>query len=325
MFIKSSRNLSFSLRWSNAIESSLLRAVSSAIRYPWQMTCGWMPALTSCSAFRRSSAASTTTDVVPSPHCWSWVLDMSTKIFAAGLSTQTDRRIVAPSLVIVAEENLASGPGMGWRILSIPLGPSVDFTRSPMAYAPMKDCNRAFSPLSSEALAFMTWGIFEVCMAQTMIGLQPFKCSPVLRCPPASHNRRSWASFHFTNAYPGVSSGIFPWRFKAICSSHHGHKMLASLNRGTWYCCSARWLTMIRKAIEPKSHRVKYDLWTTRYSPIPTPPKVGLDRRNPRSGRDVDSAIAGRDTLIAAVRARDRNMANTGNDARRSDEWIQNS
>ncbi len=40
-----------------------------------------------------------TTDVVPSPHSMSCVLEMSIKILAAGLSIQIDFKIVAPSFV----------------------------------------------------------------------------------------------------------------------------------------------------------------------------------------------------------------------------------
>lgn len=41
----------------------------------------------------------TVTEVVPSPTSSSWTLDISTNIFAAGLSTPTDFNIVAPSFV----------------------------------------------------------------------------------------------------------------------------------------------------------------------------------------------------------------------------------
>ena len=52
--------------------------------------------------------------------------------------------IVAPSLVTLM---LWSFWETRWRILSIPLGPRVVFTRSAMAMAPMKEDMRAFSPL----------------------------------------------------------------------------------------------------------------------------------------------------------------------------------
>jgi hypothetical protein len=38
-----------------------------------------------------------------------------------------------------------------WRILFMPLGPSVDLTRSPMAMAPTNEVRRAFSAFSSVA------------------------------------------------------------------------------------------------------------------------------------------------------------------------------
>jgi hypothetical protein len=57
--------------------------------------------LTSCSASRRSSAARTHTDVVPSPTSSSWTLEMLTRTFAAALSSAMDLRMVAPSLVTV--------------------------------------------------------------------------------------------------------------------------------------------------------------------------------------------------------------------------------
>lgn len=55
-----------------------------------------------------------------------------TSTLAAGLSTYTDFRMVAPSLVTVT----SSPRLMLCRILSMPLGPSVDFTRSVIAMAP---------------------------------------------------------------------------------------------------------------------------------------------------------------------------------------------
>ena len=76
--------------------------------------------------------------VVPSPTSSSWVLEISIKILAAGLSTCIDLRIVAPSLVTVMA--LFLGPDeIGTRILSIPLGPRVVLTRSATAIAPTKD------------------------------------------------------------------------------------------------------------------------------------------------------------------------------------------
>jgi len=65
--------------------------------------------------------------------------------------------MVAPSLVTVIF--LDSGPGpVGRKILSIPLGPNVVFTKSATAIAPTKLYNLAISPLSSEASSFNTYG-----------------------------------------------------------------------------------------------------------------------------------------------------------------------
>ena len=86
--------------------------------------------------------------IVPSPISSSYVLEISIKILAAGLSICIDVKIVAPSLVTVML--LPAGPAtIGLRILSIPLGPRVVLTKSPMAMAPTKLVILATSPLSS--------------------------------------------------------------------------------------------------------------------------------------------------------------------------------
>eukprot|EP00826_Nyctotherus_ovalis_P065419 TRINITY_DN9620_c0_g1_i2.p2 TRINITY_DN9620_c0_g1~~TRINITY_DN9620_c0_g1_i2.p2 ORF type:complete len:106 (+),score=32.37 TRINITY_DN9620_c0_g1_i2:25-318(+) len=59
---------------------------------------------TNFSACLNNSPAITATVVVPSPTASSWDLEMSMRIFAAGLFTWMDLRIVAPSLVIVIFE-----------------------------------------------------------------------------------------------------------------------------------------------------------------------------------------------------------------------------
>ncbi|KAL1836335.1 hypothetical protein VTK73DRAFT_5090 [Phialemonium thermophilum] len=111
------------------------------------MVCGWILRSTSFSASRSSSAASTATDVVPSPTSSSCTLEMLTSTLAAALSSAMALRIVAPSLVtMISPVDLHE---MHCRILSIPLGPSVLFTRSPTAMAPTKAARRAFSPFSS--------------------------------------------------------------------------------------------------------------------------------------------------------------------------------
>ncbi len=85
----------------------------------------------SSSAFFRSSLARTTAVVVPSPTMSSWVLAISTIIFAAGCSTSISLRIAAPSFVMVMS------PSESISILSMPLGPSVVLRTSPMTRAAM--------------------------------------------------------------------------------------------------------------------------------------------------------------------------------------------
>ncbi len=81
------------------------------------------------SALPKNSLASTTTVVVPSPASLSWALDSSTIILAEGCSTSISSRIVAPSFVITTSPKLSTS------ILSIPFGPKVDFTASPITFA----------------------------------------------------------------------------------------------------------------------------------------------------------------------------------------------
>merc|ERR1719167_740390 len=108
--------------------------------------------LQSLPASLMSSLARTVTEVVPSPTSLSWTLDISTRTLAAGLSTPTDLRIVAPSFVTSTDP---LGLPMPQRILSMPLGPRVLLTRSPMAIAPTKEDKRATSAFSSSALFFI--------------------------------------------------------------------------------------------------------------------------------------------------------------------------
>lgn len=76
--------------------------------------------------------------VVPSPTYSSWVLEMSIRILAAGLSTCIERRMVAPSFVTLMF--LLRGPAeTGTRILSMPRGPRVVLTRSATAMAPTNE------------------------------------------------------------------------------------------------------------------------------------------------------------------------------------------
>jgi hypothetical protein len=77
--------------------------------------------------------------------------EMSTNTLAAGLSTPTDRKIVAPSLVT---STLPSFLPSHNNILSIPFGPKVLLTSSPIAMAPMNDESLAVSAFSSSASPF---------------------------------------------------------------------------------------------------------------------------------------------------------------------------
>src|ERR1035441_489240 len=83
----------------------------------------------SSSAFLSNSLARTTADVVPSPTMSSWVFAISTIIFAAGCSTSISFRIAAPSFVIVMS------PRLSISILSMPRGPKVVFSTSPITRA----------------------------------------------------------------------------------------------------------------------------------------------------------------------------------------------
>ncbi len=67
--------------------------------------------------------------VVPSPTSSSWVLAISTIIFAAGCSMSISFRIVTPSLVMV------TSPILSMSILSMPFGPRVDLTAAATAFA----------------------------------------------------------------------------------------------------------------------------------------------------------------------------------------------
>mmetsp|Transcript_26387 Transcript_26387/g.82154 ORF Transcript_26387/g.82154 Transcript_26387/m.82154 type:complete len:248 (+) Transcript_26387:1650-2393(+) len=136
----------------SAAASSSARASFAAMRQPAAMVCGCTRASMSFSASRSSSPHNTATDVVPSPTSSSCVLAMSTKTLAAALSMCTLRKIVAPSFVTSI---LWSWLETDCRILSMPLGPSVDFTKSAIAMAPTNDAIRAFSPFSMAASSLM--------------------------------------------------------------------------------------------------------------------------------------------------------------------------
>jgi hypothetical protein len=72
-----------------------------------------------------------------------------TPTLAAGFSTGTERRMVAPSFVMVIRMLLGSPTDCN--ILSMPLGPRVVLTRSAMAMAPTKEDMRALEPLKTSA------------------------------------------------------------------------------------------------------------------------------------------------------------------------------
>uniref|UniRef100_A0A2M4D3C5 Putative secreted protein n=1 Tax=Anopheles darlingi TaxID=43151 RepID=A0A2M4D3C5_ANODA len=151
MFSRSSRKRSALAELSAAAPCNAVRAAFAAKRHPAMMVCGCSFCSTSFSASRISSEANTVTEVVPSPTSSSCTRDMSTRILAAGLSTPTAFRIVAPSLVTSIWPALRP---WATKILSMPFGPRVLFTSSPMAMAPTNDDRRAISPFSSSASCF---------------------------------------------------------------------------------------------------------------------------------------------------------------------------
>ena len=103
MFIKSSRKSFSSLLWSVADFSRASFAAAEAFRQPAMMVWGWILMSTNFSASLMSSLASTVTEVVPSPTSLSCTRDISTSTLAAGLSTPTALKMVAPSLVTSIE------------------------------------------------------------------------------------------------------------------------------------------------------------------------------------------------------------------------------
>mmetsp|Transcript_19755 Transcript_19755/g.29528 ORF Transcript_19755/g.29528 Transcript_19755/m.29528 type:complete len:301 (-) Transcript_19755:30-932(-) len=147
IWYKSSFNFSGSDLLSFAAASSASRATFTAFRHPAKIVWGWIFFSTRRSASRRSSPANTVTLVVPSPITVSWVLEVSMRIFAAGFSGEMDFKMVAPSLVTMT----FFGSLADCKILSIPFGPRVDFTRSAIAKAPIEELSRAFAPFSSRA------------------------------------------------------------------------------------------------------------------------------------------------------------------------------
>mmetsp|Transcript_22401 Transcript_22401/g.49861 ORF Transcript_22401/g.49861 Transcript_22401/m.49861 type:complete len:226 (+) Transcript_22401:480-1157(+) len=149
MFMRSSLNASSLLLLSTAAPSSAFLAICAACLQPAMMVMGWMRWLTRNSASLSSSPHSTVTEVVPSPTVSSCMRAMSTSTLAAGFSTGTERRMVAPSFVMVIRMLLGSPTDCN--ILSMPLGPRVVLTRSAMAMAPTKEDMRALEPLKTSA------------------------------------------------------------------------------------------------------------------------------------------------------------------------------
>mmetsp|Transcript_69537 Transcript_69537/g.141362 ORF Transcript_69537/g.141362 Transcript_69537/m.141362 type:complete len:203 (-) Transcript_69537:136-744(-) len=115
--------------WSPATASSptLSTANFPVFWITWIMRVGEIPSSTSVLSLVRISAASRTTDVVPSPTAVSWLMEMSTRVFAAGWAISRSFMIVAPSLLIVVLPPVATS-------LSIPRGPSVVRTASATAW-----------------------------------------------------------------------------------------------------------------------------------------------------------------------------------------------
>ena len=122
----------------------------SASLYPAMTVVGWMPRSISPPAFLSSSPANITDAVVPSPTSFSCVFATATIVFALGCSTAILRRMVSPSLVIV------TSPATSTSILSMPLGPNVDFTMFDTAIAAVIFiCNASF-PRTCSLLGSMT-------------------------------------------------------------------------------------------------------------------------------------------------------------------------
>ena len=94
------------------------------------------------SSFARfsSSAARMTTEVVPSPTSLSCISESCTRTRAAGCSTSSWLRIVAPSFVIV------TSPRSSTSILSRPIGPSDDLTMFATESAAVTFCVRTSCP-----------------------------------------------------------------------------------------------------------------------------------------------------------------------------------
>ena len=85
------------------------------------MEVGWIFWRTSSFAPLRNSAASITTEVVPSPTSWSWRSASSQRTLAAGCSTSNSFNIVAPSFVTVTSYKNISELGQVFSSIPFPL------------------------------------------------------------------------------------------------------------------------------------------------------------------------------------------------------------
>mmetsp|Transcript_11266 Transcript_11266/g.39151 ORF Transcript_11266/g.39151 Transcript_11266/m.39151 type:complete len:400 (+) Transcript_11266:554-1753(+) len=125
---------------SASLSSMYLHDSFMARRRPAMIDVGWILLRTRLLARLRISDATMTTEVVPSPTSWSWSSASSTRIFAAGCSTSSSLRIVAPSLVMV------TSPMSSTSILSRPTGPSEDLTMLATASTAVTFCVLTSSP-----------------------------------------------------------------------------------------------------------------------------------------------------------------------------------
>ena len=141
---------------SKAMDSRCVIASSSAMRYPRTMVLGWTPCKTRCHAFRSSSAAMTTADVVPSRAARSWADEASMSMRATGCSTRAVSRTVTPSLVTKVR------PSSSRSNLSRPFGPRVLRTAPDRAIAAAMFLRSATRPVvrsvsSSTGASAMAW------------------------------------------------------------------------------------------------------------------------------------------------------------------------
>mmetsp|Transcript_417 Transcript_417/g.1264 ORF Transcript_417/g.1264 Transcript_417/m.1264 type:complete len:329 (+) Transcript_417:1049-2035(+) len=124
-----------------SVDFTYFTASFSANRNPDMIVVGWIPCFTSSFPRFSSSAATTTTEVVPSPTSESCSCASSTNTFATGCSTSSRDRIVAPSFVIVMS------PTSSTNILSSPTGPSDDLTMFAIAVVAVTCSCRTSFPL----------------------------------------------------------------------------------------------------------------------------------------------------------------------------------